>query len=771
MYQKIVTKFNNISFAIVAGLCALLPIIFLPATIGGGAMVKGFILYIGVFVAVSIWLIGQFIVGSVKFPKSPALLALGVWSVLSLISAFTAVNPAISLWGKGFVFDSFSTTLVLSLFVFMVATFARDQKRLVKLFLVTFSGAAITVFLQFILYVSQRVPFVSKYLGHVANQGTLVGSWVDFTYFVTFVFLLALLMYEVLIPKGIFKVLSFTTMVISLVALVFLNFKTAWIVTIISSLVVFVYKSSVERSLNSRLVEIPESEPLKEEKSQFPLMSLISLLVGLFFFLSSATIGAFISRSVGVSFSDVRPSFSTTTTVMRQALYKDPILGSGAGGYSSMWNQYHPTAINSTVFWNSPFDSGSNLIQSLVTTNGILPVLALIAVLVFSLIHGFKLFNYKFPDRFTRFIAVSSLIMTLALTILFFFASPGIVLVMFGFIYIGLLFGVSSLLGKTRVVSIDYLKDPRMSFFAILILVVSSMVGFSAVYFTGNKFASIIYYNKALTSADFPSAQVNIDKAIGLSQNDIYFRARTSLFVNQFNTLASKESPDKTELQTLFTQAEQSAQAAVALDKSSADNWLALSQVYQLIADSTNAEAIKNIKDSAFEAQKRNPNNPLYAINNARIALIEKNTTLALEEIEKAIVLKPDYLEAFILRGQIKQSQGESQAIKNELVKYTTIAPFDSQGFILLGNVYLEAKNYSLALEAFARLKILAPNDPNSYIPYIQTLEASGDRTKSVEELKSLQARFPKLEGIEDQIKRIQTTTTPVVQTSTEEKQ
>ncbi|MEK7227782.1 MAG: hypothetical protein AAB681_00300, partial [Patescibacteria group bacterium] len=280
MYQKIVAKFNTISFTIIAGLCALLPLIFLPASIGGGGMVKGFILYIGVFIAVSLWLIGQFVEGSLKVPKSPALLALGVWVVLSLVSALTSVNPAVSLWGRGFVFDSFSTTLVLSLFVFMIATFARDQRRLVKLFLVTFTGSALTVLLQFILYISQKVPFVANNLAHVANQGTLVGSWVDFTYFVTFVFLLALLMYEVLVPKGIFRVLSLVTMVVSLVALVFLNFKTAWVVAIVSSLVVFVYKSSVERSINNKVLNMASeggSTEINEstEKSQFPLMSLI----------------------------------------------------------------------------------------------------------------------------------------------------------------------------------------------------------------------------------------------------------------------------------------------------------------------------------------------------------------------------------------------------------------------------------------------------------------------------------------------------------------
>lgn len=757
MYQKIVTKFNNISFTIIAGLCALIPLIFLPATAGGASMVKGFILFTGVFLALSIWLIAQFVEGSLKIPKSPVFLALGAWVVLSLISALTSANVSVSLWGRGFVFDSFAMTLVLSLFVFMIATFARDQRRLVKLFLVTFSGSALTLFLQVILYVSQRVPFVSKYLAHVANQGTLVGSWVDFAYFVTFVFLLALLMYEVLLPKGFFKKLSLVTMIVSLLALIFLNFKTAWVVAIASSLIIFVYKSSVERSLKARLPKLSdEVQSESSEASPFPIMSLVALLIGLFFLLSNNSIGSAISQSAGISFSDIRPSFGTTVEVLRSSLVHDPLLGAGAGRYNDIWNLYHPNAINTTLFWNSPFDAGFNLIGSIATTNGILPTLALIIVLVFSLVHGFKLFNCQFTDRFTRFIAVTSLIVILAFVILFAFASPGIVLIVFAFVYLGLLFGVSSLVGRTPVVSIEYLKDPRISFFSILLLVVASMVGFSAVYFTGNKFASIVFYNKALSSKDLATAEKHLGRAIILSNNDIYWRARTALYTNQFAELANKENPDKAQLQKFFTQAEQSAQQAIAFDKGSAINWLALSQVYQLIADSTNTEAISNATSTALEAQNRSPHNPVFLLNNARIALLKKDTTVALSEIDKALALKVNYIDAFILKGQIGVAQGDSQALKNQILEYIKVAPYDEQGYTLLGNAYNALKDYPSALEAFAQARTLNPNNANNYLAYIGTLELSGNKVKAVEELEAFKKLFPRVTGVDEQIKRIQ---------------
>jgi cytochrome c-type biogenesis protein CcmH/NrfG len=758
MYQKFIAKFNNISFSIIIGVCALLPLFFLPATISGLGAVKGVFLYIGVLLAFSFWLVAQFIEGNLRVPKHKALLALGAWVVLVLISALTSKNISVSLWGRGFSMDSFSTVLVLSMFVFLIASFAREQRRLIKLFLAAFTGSVATILLQVVLYVSQNVSFVNKYLIHVASQGTLVGSWVDFAHFVTFTFLLALLIYEVLVPKGFFKGLSLFAMILSLIVLVFLNFKAAWIVTVISALLVFVYKSSVERSLSKMMPNAEMSmEPVNEnDKSSFPILSFAALLVGLFFFLSSNSIGAILANKAGVAFNDIRPSFGSTMSVVKSTLRHDPFFGAGGGRFSDMWNLYRPAEINQTNFWNTSFDSGFNMVGTNLATHGTLATIAFIALLVFSLMLGFKLFNAQFPDRFSRFISVTSFIMLAAFTSLFLLASPGIVLITLGFMYLGILIGVSVLIGKTSLGFINYLSDPRTSFFAILLLVVATMAGFSAVYFSGNRFASIILYNKAIAAKDFPTAQLRLDRAISLSENDIYWRTRTALFTSQFATEAKKESPDKTQLQAYFTQAEQSARAAVAWDNTNANNWLSLSQVYQLVSDEKAEDAYKNAKQAAEEAQSRNKNNPVFSLNFAQIALTQKDTDGALKSIDEALKLKPNYLDAFVLKAQIKGSQGDGEGAKDEIANYVKVAPFDDQGYLLLGQAELALKNYSAALDAFAQAKKISPNNPSNYLDYINTLVIMGQKTQAVEELKALKARFPNISGIDEEIAQIQ---------------
>jgi tetratricopeptide (TPR) repeat protein len=768
MYQNTIRRFNIISFSIITGLCVLLPFFFLPATLSGLGATKAVVLYIGVFLAFSFWLIAQFLDGSFKIPKHWAFLALALWIVFSLISALTSQNTGVSLWGRGFSIDSFATILVVGLFTFLVASFARDQRRLVQLFLAAFAGSVLTIFLQVVLYVLQTTHFVSTYLAHVTTQGTLVGSWVDFAYFVIFTFLLALLMYEVLMPKGFFKILSSVAIVLSLVVLVFLNFKAAWVITIVSALLVFVYKSSVERSLSKLFAKegnIEEEEVVTQQR--FPLMSFISLLVGLFFFLSSGSIGASISHYAGISFTDIRPSFTTTTHVMRATLSHDPLFGAGAGRYADMWNLYHPAAINGTVFWNTSFDTGYSFVQSLITTNGVVPVIFFIALLLIAIVHGFKLFNYQFPDRFSRFIAVTSVIMLVAFACLIIFASPGFVLIAFGFMYLGLLLGVSTLVGRTRLMSLNYLKDPRTSFFAILAIVVAAMAGFSAVYFSGNRFASIIYYNRAIAAKDVYTAQSRLDKAIALSPNDIYWRTRTALFTNQFTAAASQQTPDKSQLQTFFSQAEQSAQGAVSWDPGSSNNWLTLSQVYQLVASSQNTQAFDNAKAAADEAQKRNPSNPVFLLNQAQLALTKQDSGTALNYIAQALAIKQDYLDAYILKAQIEQAAGNANAAVSEITTYTQVAPYDDQGFLLLGQANVQLKNYTEAVQAYARARDLNPTSPNNYLQYISVLELSGQKEQAVAALQDFKLKFPDVQGVDDQIKRIQSAPATPITTET----
>ncbi len=689
---------------------ALLPLVFLPVNVGGILALKGAIFYTGTFLAVSVWFVGQFIAGSITVPKSKTLLILAGWVVLSFIAALFSKNVSVSLWGRGSVLDSFATTLTLGLFAFIISIASMEQGRLAKVFLAGFLGSVAAVFLQVVLYLSQNFSFVAKYFGHVANQGTLVGSWIDFGYFVAYTFVLALLMCEVFRPKKIIKAISVGALVLTLIVMAFLNIGIVWIFATVAALIVFVYKSSVERSdikvLKKAQIDL-QSDTGKN--AVFPFFAFGSLLIGLFFFLSSASVGYSLARSAGLIFNDVRPSLTSTLQVSRHALAVNPVFGIGAGRFANAWNMYHPVAINQTTVWNNQFATGYSYISSMLATNGILPTLAILALFVFVIIQGFKAFGLALPDKFSRFISVTSLVVVIAFFFLALTTTPGLTILIVTFLFIGILAGVPSLSDKKQVLTFNYLKDPRTSFIAILVLVVAIMTSFSAVYFSLNKFASTIYYNKAFFAKDAPSAISKVEKALALSPNDVYFQARTNLFVNQFGTEARKENPDKTALQAYFSGAEQSAQAAVAWDSTDSGNWLSLSQVYQLVINKEKPETAQSATQAVQQAVKYSPKNPLPLLSLAQISIATGDTTAAYGHIADAIALKANYLDAYVLKAQLKQTNGDSNGARDALLAYTQVEPFDPSGYIVLGNFYVGNKDMPRAIEAFTQVKSLAP--------------------------------------------------------------
>lgn len=638
MYQRAIQIAHGISFWTVVLLVALIPVFFLPASWGGVVAVKSILLYSGVFVAMLAWLVAQFLQGSIVVPNNKTVLLIGVWVTTVVISAFASANSAVSLWGRGFSTDSWIGILALALLVFLVASFAKEQRRLLTLFLALCIGSAMTVFVQVLLF-----SITTPALAHVVQTGTLVGSWVDFSYLTTLTLVTSLLMYEVLAPKGFFKIFSLVSMVLCTIVLVFLNFVSAWIIVIISALLVFVYNSSVERSLAKLF---PRSADAKEY-SGFPFVSFGILLIGVFFVLTSASVGARIAQSINLTFTDVRPSFSATTAVMRESLIHDPVLGAGPGRFGPVWDLYHPAGINQTVFWNTTFESGFSTVQTFVVTHGLLPVLLLCTIIVISIVQGFRLFGHKFPDRFSRFIAVTSLIMVIAYAVLMAITSVGLVLMVFGFLYMGLLIGVSQMVGKTSMLSWTYLKDPRKSFVTILLLVVGMILCVVVVYQTGQRFASIVYFNKALT-ADATDGERYLTRSLSLAPNDVYWRARTALYTGKFIELAQTSSPEKAVLQQYFDTALASAQEAVVWDRSDARNWLTLAQVYQLVAANGNTEALGAAQGAAEEAYKRNPVNPLYLNVKGQLAFLAQDYTLALASYTAARDQAPGQADAWV---------------------------------------------------------------------------------------------------------------------------
>jgi predicted Zn-dependent protease len=192
--------------------------------------------------------------------------------------------------------------------------------------------------------------------------------------------------------------------------------------------------------------------------------------------------------------------------------------------------------------------------------------------------------------------------------------------------------------------------------------------------------------------------------------------------------------------------------------------------VYQLVANAQNASAYTQSKAAADQAQKLNPNNPVYTLNQAQLALTKQDSVTALQYIAQALALKPDYLDAYVLKAQIEVGAGNANAGVQEMTAYTQVAPFDYEGFLLLGQAELQLKDYPDAVTAFDDAKNLAPTNPNIYLDYIQALITGGQKDQAIAALQDFKRKFPEVTGVDEQIQRLESTPSVSAVTTTSNK-
>jgi cytochrome c-type biogenesis protein CcmH/NrfG len=752
MQKPLAAKFEQISFISLLVTCSVLPFVFLPGAVSGIGATKGVLFFIGVLLSATLWLIGVFIEGSISYIRSRALLFLLGAVVLTLVSALASANARVSLWGIGFSIDSFSAIAILTMLTVVAAYFARDKKRLRTLLFTLFFAGSFTIVLQLILFLLRSVPFMTTYFSGVTISGTIVGSWANFALFCSFMFSFGILMFELFVPSGFLKIVSIGTVGLSIVSLVFLNFAPAWILVLVISLLLFIYKMSVERSIKYGL-----PEEVGKANASFPFLSFGALIIGLFFVLTTGTIGTGLARFAGIAFNDARPSLSASTHIVQSSLMHDPILGIGSGRYGVAWNQYHLPEVNMGLYWNTTFSNGFNVPLTMSVTLGLLPTLLFIAYFISVLLIGIKVVGKSVEDRTIRFLAITVLVLFTLLFIAALLSVPGMVEIILLFLLGGVIIGMSETRGMSEYRTMHFLADPRASFFAVTLMTGVILVGCVGMFLSGMRFASIVFYNRALAAKDMQTALRRLGRADALSHSDLYYRTAAALYSNDFTAHSQSASPDMAILQNDFSGAESNATAAVAWDNSNALNWYTLSQVYQL-ALSANKDAVSNATAALAKAQALAPQNPLFELTAAQLSLAQKDQMSAIGHIQKAIALKANYLDAYLLEAQLKQSNNDLQGAVDILNNYVKVAPYDDQGFGVLGLAYINLKDYSNALAAFRSARTLNPYNSNYYLLYIKTLYLSGNRVTAEQEAVSFKKQFPNLGNQVDNLSQISTT-------------
>ncbi len=666
--------FDRLSFVSLFLVVVLLPIFCLPFTNFPIEISKGLLLVVGLAACIIFWAIARFIDGKVIFPKS-YLLASGFGIVLVfLLSALFSGTPQVSLFGT--MFDVGSFYFIFSAFLLMLCSSVvfRNPKRAKMVLLGTILSSAVLLVFQI---VHLFFPANTNLWGILADKtSNILGSWSALGLFAGFSGLIFLLMIEFFPISKMEKILLGIFLFLLLLLTTAINFSLVWILLGISSLVIFVYKVSINFQINEG-----------EEKKHFPIISLVIMMISLLFFLNPLIslpkgpiyFDNIIPSYLGVQNTEVNPTFPATMSVTGRVLVHHPILGIGPNKFATAWAMYKPSAINNTQFWDTSFDSGSGLLPTLASTTGGLGILSLLVFLVLFLITGTKSVFSSIKNG-VNWEKITFFVLSLYLFVSLFFYSSGSVMFLLAFAFTGTFVGLITS-SPDKEISVLFLNDHRKSFFSILALIFIIIFSVAGLFKYIERFSSISYFGKTIQASTVPVAEDSINKALSLYVNDLYLRTYAQVYLLDLNSIVKKSTPlsdaDKANLQTTLDLVVKGAQAAVSFNPSNYLNSQLLGSIYQEIGSLGVKDSYSKAVSAYQDASNLNPLNPGFKLAMGNAAFSDGKVQDAKDYANAALSLKPDYVDAYIFLSQVALSENDNTSALNYAQTALSITPND----------------------------------------------------------------------------------------------
>lgn len=641
--------FDKLSFLSLFLVLVLLPVFFLPFTNFPVETSKGLLLVAGLTISLVFWIIARFIDGKIVFPKSWLLLSMLGVVVTVLLSALLSSNPQVSMFGT--MFDIGSFWFIFSGFILMLMSsvvFNTPQKAKIVLLGVILSSAVILVFQSFHLF----LPAISSFGILTEKTSNVLGSWNALGIFSGFASLTFLFVVEFFPISRLVKLMLQVFIGLSILLAAAINFPLVWMLLGISSLIIFVYKTSI----NYRTSEGDE------DRKQFPMVSFAVMIISLLFFTSGQFIGNVIPNRLQISNTEVSPSFISTLSVTKDVLKQDPVFGLGPNRFGQAWSMYKPASINNSQFWDISFESGFGLFPTLFSTVGGLGILAWIIFFVLFLLIGVKSVFSGLKSG-VNWEMMAFFVLSLYLYVSLFFYFPGSVIFLLSLAFTGVFIGLAAS-NSGKEISMSFLDDHRKSFFSILALVVILASSFVGAFKYIERFASITYFGESLKAETIALSESYIGRALSLHSNDLYLRTYSQIYLVKLGSIANKgaelSEEDKASLQASFDQAINGAQMAVVYNPSNYLNLQSLGSVYQAVGSIGVEDAYTRAFEAYQSASTLNPLSPGLKLSMGNVMLLDGKKQEAKDYANQALTLKPDYIDALITLSQIASSEGKT---------------------------------------------------------------------------------------------------------------
>jgi tetratricopeptide (TPR) repeat protein len=565
---------------------------------------------------------------------------------------------------------------------------------------------------------------------------SLVGSFNDLALFFTLVVIVGLIaLVQLRLPRMVEAVLA-SIMIVSLIMLSIINFFVVWIVLGLFGLLLLMYTLTKGRIGAS-------TAPTTAPSTVVTLLSLLVCVLATLFIIGGTSLGASVAAQTGISYLEVRPSFTATLDILQSTYGENAFTGAGPNHFNEAWTKFKDQSLNTTLFWSTPFSAGNGYVTSWFVTGGILAVIAWVTFLgAFVYFGGRTLLRSSSPDYFWYFIATVSFASALFIWGMAIVYVPGFVILLFGFVSTGLFIVASEALSQKQSRTINLLTNARTGFVLIalvmFVIIGSVAVGYQAV----KQVASITTFASALsvTPGENQAAEVTarVARAYLLYPTDTFLRDVAMYQLGEMRTLAANPEPTPVEAErfrALLTAALESSSVAIEERQSDARNWAVRGDIYTVLASAQVEGAFDRAMADYAEARLRDPQNPYYDLQTAVLELSRNNTDAARGSIASALAKKPNYTDALMFLTELDIAAGNIDEAIRSTESLISIESANPGRYYQLGVLYSAKANREMAVAAFSEAIRLNPQYANAR--YLRALEyiALGNTETAISEL------------------------------------